>query len=160
MTGTLFAPDASLTVAQAIKLAAALHQLDYAGRVTLKNGAVNWYDTYVAYALDWDVIDAKYATYTYAQMNAEITRAEFVAILHGAMDSYKAINEVADNAIPDVKKGDEYAEEIYEFYRAGILGGNDSKGTFLPKDTINRAEMTAILIRMFDASVRKVFTLK
>ncbi len=159
MTGTLFAPDKSLTVAQAIKLAAALHQLDYAGRVTLKNGAVNWYDTYVAYAVDKGVIDAKYESYTYAQMNAEISRAEFVAIFHGAMDSYKAINTVADNAIPDVKMDHEYAAEIYEFYRAGILGGNDSKGTFLPEDTINRAEMTAILIRMFDASVRKTFTL-
>ena len=76
------------------------------------------------------------------------------------MDSYKAINEVADNAIPDVKMDHKYAAEIYEFYRAGILVGNNAKGTFLPEDTINRAEMSAILIRMFDASARKTITLK
>ena len=88
------------------------------------------------------------------------SRSVLKAIFHGAMESYKAINTVADNAIPDVKMGDKFAAEIYDFYRAGILGGNDSKGTFLPNDTINRAEMTAILVRMFDTSVRKSFALQ
>ena len=42
-------------------------------------------------------------------MNAPATRREFVHIFFQAMDSYKAINSVADNAIPDVKLGDTHA---------------------------------------------------
>ena len=44
-----------------------------------------------------------YANYTQAQMNAPVTRGEFVHIFHGAEEAYKTINTVADNAIPDVK---------------------------------------------------------
>ena len=61
-------------------------------------------------------------------MNAPVTRGEFVHIFHGAEEAYKAINTVADNAIPDVKATDKFAAEIYEFYRAGILTGSDAKG--------------------------------
>jgi hypothetical protein len=67
---------------------------------------------------------------------------------------------VADNAIPDVKMGDKYADEIYEFYRAGILTGNDAAGTFAPDSNIKRSEVAAILIRMFDVSARQSVTLK
>jgi len=48
---SLFCPDDSMTVAEAIKLAACLNQLYSDGEVTLENGTAAWYDTYVAYAL-------------------------------------------------------------------------------------------------------------
>lgn len=91
-------------------------------------------------------------------MNASATRREFVHIFFPAMDSYKAINSVADNAIPDVKLGDKCADEIYAFYRAGILTGSDKQGSFRPDSTIVRSEVAAILIRMYDASARAVHT--
>ena len=92
-------------------------------------------------------------------MNAAITRAEFVHIFHGAEEAYKAINTVADNAIPDVKATDKFAAEIYEFYRAGILTGSDAKGTFHVTSEIKRSEAAAILLRMFEASARKSITM-
>ena len=92
--------------------------------------------------------------YTAAHMNASITRAEFVHIFHGAEEAYKAINTVADNAIPDVKATDKFAAEIYEFYRAGILTGSDAKGTFHPASSIKRSEVATILLRMFETSAR------
>ena len=46
VTANEFKPNATLTVAQTIKLAAALHQLDRTGEVSLKNGGANWYDSY------------------------------------------------------------------------------------------------------------------
>ena len=150
-----FKPNATLTVAQTIKLAAALHQLDRTGEVSLKNGGANWYDSYVNYAVTNGIIEKDYANYTKAQMNAPVTRGEFVHIFHGAEEAYKAINTVADNAIPDVNTTDKFAPEIYEFYRAGILTGSDAKGTFHSASTIKRSEAAAILLRMFEASARK-----
>ena len=158
-SATTFRPDHTLTVAQAIKLAAALHQLENDGRVTLANGKTNWYDTYVAYAVKEGIIESKYQSYTQAQMNAPATRREFVHILHGALDDYAAINAIGDNAIPDVKTGDTYAAEIYDFYRAGILTGSNAKGTFHPESSIKRSEVAAILVRMYDESMRLEKTL-
>ena len=155
VTANEFKPNATLTVAQTIKLAAALHQLDRTGEVSLKNGGSNWYENYVNYAVTNGIIEKDYANYTKAQMNAPVTRGEFVHIFHGAEEAYKAINTVADNAIPDVKATDKFAPEIYEFYRAGILTGSDAKGTFHSASTIKRSEAAAILLRMFEASARK-----
>ena len=155
VTANEFKPNATLTVAQTIKLAAALHQLDRTGEVSLKNSGANWYDSYVNYAVVNGIIEKDYANYTKAQMNAPVTRGEFVHIFHGAEEAYKAINTVADNAIPDVKATDKFAAEIYEFYRAGILTGSDAKGTFHSASTIKRSEAAAILLRMFEASARK-----
>ena len=159
VTADKYQPDGSLTVAQTIKLAAALHEKLNRGYVTLENGTANWYDTYVDYAVNNGIIEAKYQSYTKAQMDAAITRNEFVHIFHGAMDDYKAINDVADNAIPDVKVTDAYADEIYDFYRAGILTGSDGAGTFNGKTTIKRSEVAAILVRMYDDSMRQKITL-
>ena len=159
VTATEFRPDSTLTVAQAIKLAAALHQLEHVGKVTLRNGSP-WYSSYVEYAVANDIIEKAYQNYTDAQMNAPVTRGEFVHIFHGAESAYTAINTVADNAIPDVKSTDKYAAEIYEFYRAGILTGSDAKGTFHSASSIKRSEVSAILVRMFDTASRQSITLK
>lgn len=157
VSATQFKPTSNLTVAQAIKLAAALHQMDNDGKVTLVNGTGNtWYSTYVNYAVAEEIIEAKYATYSLAQMNATITRNEFVHIFYGAMDNYKVINTVTANAIPDVKIGSTpNAEEIYTFYRAGILTGSNAQGTFYPNNNIKRSEVAAILIRMYDTAQRE-----
>lgn len=157
--GRRFSPDATLTVAQAIKLSAALHQLDRTGEVSLKNGAGNWYDSYVSYAIANGILEERYAGYSREQMNAPVTRAEFVHIFHGALEHYEQLNTVADNAIPDVKLGDAFAAEIYELYRAGILHGNDTAGTFRPESTIKRSEAAAILNRMYDKTARKTVSL-
>lgn len=155
-----FQPDSTLTVAQAIKLAAALYQMEHEGKVRLTNGETKWYDTYVSYAIANSIIEQSYASYTDAQMNAPVTRGEFVHIFHGAKDGYTAISTVADNAIPDVKTTDKYAAEIYELYRAGILTSSDAKGTFHAASTIKRSEAATILLRMYDSSARVPMTLK
>lgn len=146
-----FCPDDTMTVAEAIKLAACLNQLYTDGEVTLRNGTAAWYDTYVAYALEKGIIDGAYEDY-----NAAITRKEFVHIFHAAMpeSEYAAKNEVADGSIADVAMDSEYADEIYTLYRAGILTGG-SNGEFMGESTIKRSEVAAILTRMYDAEARK-----
>ena len=159
VTATEFKPDNQLTVAQAIKLAAALHQMQKTGSVTLTSGSPNWYDSYVAYAVNNGVIEKDYLNYTKAQMNAPATRGEFVHIFSGALLDATAINTVADNKIPDVKTTDKYGAEIYTFYRAGVTVGSDVAGTFHPASSIKRSEVAAILQRMFDTAARKSITL-
>ena len=149
-----------MTVAQAIKLASALHQMNHRGDVLLKNGYPSWYSTYVDYAIANGLIESAYGNYTAAQMNSAVTRAEFVHIFHAAADDLREMNTVADGAIPDVKTGNAFAAEIYDFYRAGILTGSDANGTFHPADSIKRSEVAAILIRMYDSSVRRSITLR
>lgn len=160
VTRTLYKPDDTLTVAQAIKLSAALHQmLNNNGKVTLRNGSPHWYSSYVSYAVDNGIIEKMYLDYTPAQMNTPVKRNEFVHIFYGAMSDYRQINTVADNKIPDVITTDTYALEIYTFYRAGILTGSDKNGTFYPTNDIKRSEVAAILSRMYDKTARKTVSL-
>ncbi len=162
VTATEFRPNETLTVAQAVKLASAYHEMNYTGDVTLENGSGNWYSSYVDYAVENGIIDRGYASKSTAEMNKAIDRSEFVSIFVKAMDegSLVGYNEVADNAIPDVKADDENAEAIYKFYRAGILTGSDGKGTFNPTSSIKRSEVAAILSRMYNENVRQAITLK
>ena len=159
VNATHFDPDGSLTVAQAIKLAAALHQRIGDGEVTLKNGRP-WYRSYLEYAVEHGVIEEAYLDYSDAALNAPVQRDEFAHILYGAANPYTAINEIASEAIPDVRRGDRYADEIYAFYRAGVLNGSDRNGTFHPASLIRRCEAAAILIRAFDESARMTVTLQ
>ena len=160
VTRTLYKPGDTLTVAQAIKLSAALHQmLNNNGKVTLRNGSPYWYSSYVSYAVDNGIIEKMYLDYTPAQMNASVKRNEFVHIFYGTMSDYRQINTVADNKIPDVITTDTYALEIYTFYRAGILTGSDKNGTFYPTNDIKRSEVAAILSRMYDKTARKTVSL-
>jgi len=154
---TIFDPEANLSVCEAIKLAACIHQLYNEGAVTLTNGSPAWYDSYVSYALKNGLI-----THTYDNYDAKITRTEYVSIFYRTMPAgeYSAINSVPDNSIPDVKTSDANAAAIYTFYRAGILNGSTANGDFKPSENIRRSEVAAIMTRMFKSEARISFTLR
>lgn len=158
-SATTFSPGLNMTIAEAVKLAACMHQLHYSDEVTLTNGAapLPWYQSYVDYAIAHGIISAT----DYPDFTVQITREEFVRIFYHALpkSKYSAINYVADGAIPDVPLNGNYADEIYTFYRAGILIGSDSFGTFRPTSKITRCEVAAILTRMFEESARQFITL-
>lgn len=162
MTATTYEPAANLTVAQAIKLSACMHQLWYDGKVTLKNGVYpyHWYDSYVLYAVQNGFIDAAYAALIPTEYDAPATRAEFVHLFYSALpeSQYAKKNAVPDGAIPDVKMSADFAAEIYAFYRAGILTGYED-GSFAPASPITRAEVATIMNRMLDSTARKSFTI-
>ena len=157
VTARYYMPDNTLTVAQAVKLAAALHQKQSVGFVTLQNGGAHWYDNYVNYAVVNGLIEAAYQSKSAEDMNKAVTRAEFVHILSKLLNA-GTINTV--NNIPDVKSGDAYADEIFAFYRAGILTGSDRLGTFHPESSLKRSEAAAILVRLYDATQRQYITLR
>lgn len=168
MSATLYEPNGSLTVAQAIKLAACMHQLYQDGSVSLQNGTDAWYSTYLDYALSQDILSEEYAVLSSAELNMPITRAEFVHIFYHALprSEYGQMNAVMTGAIPDVTEDALYSQEIYTFYRAGILTGDAADeaegvaaGRFRPGDSIKRSEVATIMNRMFDSTARKHFTL-
>ena len=155
---TMFYPNDNMTYAEAVKLACAMHQLYHDKKVTLTAGSSVWYSTYMSYALEKGIIESDLT----AVADEKITRSDFVKIFYAALPAseYAVINEVANNAIPDVSLSAKSAKEIYAFYRAGILVGSDHEGTFNPESNIIRSEVAAILTRMFDGSARKTITLR
>ena len=78
------------------------------------------------------------------------------AILAAALpaEAMGAINSVGDNAIPDVSSAHPNANAIYTFYRAGILTGTDTAGSFAPDLEINRAAAAVILTHLADPALR------
>lgn len=149
-----FRPNDNMTYAQAVKLAACMHQKYTEGAVTLVNGEP-WYQSYVDYAKDKGIIHKDY------DWSAAATRAGYVEIFANALpdEALKAKNSISDNAIPDVSLYHPQAAAIYKLYRAGILTGMDERGTFAPTQSIRRSEVSAILTRMMDESARKDLTL-
>ena len=150
----LFEPQAELTTAEAVAIAARLHRIYYAGKDDFTAGRT-WYESCVRYALDNGLINSRY------NILAAVTRGRFADILARALPE-RALSElgtVSDNAIPDVKAGDPYADAIYLLYRAGVLSGSDELGTFYPDSTVTRAEAAVIAARMTDPSRRQSLAL-
>lgn len=161
MTASTFEPSGTLTVAQCIKLAACMHQLYTYGAVTLSPGTGDtlWYRSYVDYALKNGIITQEFDNY-----DAIIDRGQFVYVFYNALpqSEYAIINDIAGGTIPDVAVTDIFAWEVYTFYRAGILAGYTNtpeyaEHAFAADTTITRAEVAAIMNRMFDAGARIKF---
>lgn len=155
MSVSTFEPNGTINYAQIIKLAATTHEYYETGKVTLENGSP-WYQTYADYAIENGIIDAEPSDY-----NATASRDYYIGVMYAAMpdSEYEQKNEVADNAVPDVQEGADYYDEIYAFYRAGMVTGVDESGTFNPKSEVKRSEVATLVARMFDESVRKTVTL-
>lgn len=153
---TYFDTDGNLTIAQTIVVACRLHDLYYNNNTTFE-AADPWYQSYVEYALKYGIITREYDSY-----NSAVSRAGFALILGAALPD-KALPEISsieDGAIPDVPAGSNYYDAVYRLYRAGVLTGNDTKGTFAPFSSITRGAAAAIIGRMADSSLRRQITLK
>lgn len=150
-----FAPDAELTIGEAVKLAACLHRIYHTGASDF-TASDPWYTVYAEYSLKNGIISSEYADY-----NAKATRSEFAKILANALpDEALAVkNTVEDNSIPDVPMSYTYAPAVYKLYRAGVLTGSDVSGRFLPNDGIKRAEVAAIAARMAVPAFRQTVKL-
>lgn len=151
---SVFDPYGEMTVAETITIAVRIHYIYYNGvPIYFDSGdSDNWYDSYVNFAYIKGITNVAYPNY-----NAAATRAQFAEILANSIDSIdlEAINLVDDGTIPDVNMDADYADAVYLLYRAGVLTGSDSNGTFYPNSTITRAEAAAIITRIVDPSLRK-----
>ena len=155
MDETTYAPDNNMTYAEAIKLAACMHQYYTTGSVSLAIAEPLWYTSYVDYAVAKGIIGSS----TDYDWNALATRAGYMAIFAKALpnEALPSINSVADGAIPDVPMTHPQAAAIYKLYRAGIVQGVDDNYNCNPDSNIKRSEVAAIITRMMDPSARKSF---
>ena len=142
-SGTLFSPDGNVTVAQGITMAVRLNALN-SGKEVPTNGTENWYDSYVAYAIDNGIIaDGDFDSYT-----RPIKRHEMAELIYDCMprDTFTAQNVVY--SIPDVSNAADYTNKLLVLYNAGIVMGSDGYGNFMPDTNIKRCECAAIINRV------------
>lgn len=147
----LFDTEGNVTIAETMTIAARLNSIYYTGEADFEQSEP-WYQVYADYCKANGIADpSKY------DLTVPATRAQFAEILANAMpdEAWESINAVADDAIPDVEVDDPYGAAVYKLYRAGILTGNDSKGTFSPDSNVRRCEVAAIVTRMAIVYLRK-----
>jgi hypothetical protein len=142
-TETAFAPNDSLTYAEAAQLAVRVYQQHTAGSTAPRDSSP-WYQGYVDYAKENGIIDRDY------DWDAPATRAGFINILAGALpaDALAAKRTIADGAIPDVPATHEFAGAVYTLFRAGVLRGVDANNNCSPDAGIRRSEAAALLTRI------------
>ncbi|MBQ2942641.1 MAG: trypsin-like peptidase domain-containing protein [Clostridia bacterium] len=142
-----FSPDANLTIAEAITIAVRMRSLYSTGKDFSAKVALNetWYDPYVNYAVQRGIIKENEYNYT-----AFAKRSDVASIFYAALprEAFSETLSIADNSIPDVRRSSFYAEAVYTLYRAGILTGSDSNGTFNPDSAIKRSEIATICVRI------------
>ncbi len=163
----LFDPGGDVTIAEAFAIAARVHAIlttgspDAADRYyeDHKNEEVYpepnrpWYRTYSQYA------ERNIRGFASLETTDLSVRRNFARLLAAAVgDGAAEINEVVPGAIPDLEEN-ALTAGIYRLYRAGILTGNDARGTFLPDTPIRRCEAAAIAARILDPALRRRFTL-
>ena len=150
--GENFGVDSDVTVAETVTLAARLHSI-YTGDNEQFEQGTPWYQAYVDYIASRNLVSL-----TGLDMSAPATRAQYATILSASFpdEALEPINQIADGYVPDVKMDAAYSNAIYRLYRAGILTGNDDKGTFSPDSNIMRSEVAAIISRMANEEKRIV----
>jgi len=153
--GGVFDPRGYITFAESVKMAAVVHNIYNGGDGYFTQGKI-WYQVYFDYAISAGIIESAATT---GNNNRNATRAEMASIFaHSVPDSeLQEINTV--NNLPDVQENSIYGEDIFKLFRAGVLTGDDSKGTFRPSDSIIRAEAAAIICRVVIPSERQTLNL-
>lgn len=159
-----FAPDADITLAEAITLAARLRSLYETGssetgpRLYGSDGGP-WYMGYVTYAQKTGIIAGEFK----GQYSKNATRAQMARILAHTLPAslFTPINSEAVTVgyasrsyIPDVTEYTPYQQDILTLYRWGILSGMDRIGSFHPAEDIQRSEVAAMITRLVRSDLR------
>jgi len=141
---TVFAPEANVTLAQAITVASRVCAIYNGEEIPAAEGA--WYQMYVDYAESkgfWKTSEDEEIDY-----NRPATRIEVAMLFSDALpeEYYTPKNNV--DIIPDMLDGTQGYDKLLRLYRAGVVLGNDDIGSFYPGNNIKRMEMSAIVNRV------------
>lgn len=141
---TMFEPNGNMTVAEAITIAARVHDAYNAKGTQFGTGSANWYDDYVAYAVTNGIIEEG----QFDDYNRPVKRWEMAVIFSKSVpESFLEARNSIDE-IPDVPETNSYYDSLALLYNAGVVMGNDEFGTFMPNNNIIRAEAAAIINRV------------
>ena len=159
-----FAPDADITLAEAITLAARLRSLyetgsSETGPSLYGSDGGPWYMGYVTYAQKTGIISTEFK----GQYGQNATRAQMAHIMAHTLPTshFTSINEetvaegyASQSYIRDVTEYTPYQQDILTLYRWGILSGTDRTGSFHPSEDIARSEVAAMLTRLVRSDLR------
>ena len=153
--GGRFAPGATLTVAEALKLAATMESRYKGDDFHLKSTTGSlWYQPAVDYCVASGIIRAgEFTDYTRPVTRREMARIFGSTTLARNLPTINSLDRVK-SAVPDIRSSSPGASEIYSLYAKGILSGVDDRLTFRPEATLTRAEMAALVSRMARAEQR------
>ena len=152
-SATKFDPQVNVTIAEVITMADKLHSYSTSGALSpsIQMEAEPWYTLFVHYAETKQIISTGEFSGEY---DRPATREELAHIFAHAIpdNGYQQINVVT--TLPDIDSSNKYYNDVIKLYNAGIISGNDYRGTFTPKANITRAEAAAIASRLALPSTR------
>ena len=156
-SATKFDPKGNVTIAEVITMADKLHSYSTSGSLSpsIQMEAEPWYTLFVRYAETKQIISTGEFSGEY---DRPATREELAHIFAHAIpdNGYQQINVVT--TLPDIDFSNKYYNDVIKLYNAGIISGNDYRGTFTPKANITRAEAAAIASRLALPSTRVQLT--
>lgn len=156
-SATKFDPKGNVTIAEVITMADKLHSYSTSGNLSpsIQMEAEPWYTLFVRYAETMQIISTGEFSGEY---DRPATREELAHIFAHAIpdNGYQQINVVTK--LPDIDSSNKYYNDVIKLYNAGIISGNDYRGTFTPKANITRAEAAAIASRLALPSTRVQLT--
>lgn len=146
-----FLPEGNVKLSEVIAMAVRLHHIYNGGSGEFTQGPL-WYSIYTKYALSNGIIKEG----DFLDFDRPATRAEMAYIFASAVPpaALKQINFVT--SIPDVNAATAYDEEIFLLYRAGVVTGYADR-SYQPLASISRSECAAIISRIANKGLRKVF---
>jgi len=150
---TTFVPDGTVTLAEAITVAARMNAI-YNGQTITQGTGNNWYQPYVEYATKKAIITSgQYNDYT-----ALATREQVALMFVRALPASWYTQKNLFLTIPDVPASSASFGAIQRLYNAGVVTGVDDKYNFKPADNIKRSELSAIINRvaLVDSRLRVV----
>ncbi len=143
VSATKYGTKNDLQIAQAVTLAARIYA-EANGEEAPSSKGSPWYKPAYDYCVEKGIIDP--ALLPMSRLTEKCTRFEMVEILDKAIPASRWDDSVkiADGYIPDLRLSDEHGELVYRWYRAGIVGG-DNTHRFNGGKLITRAEVAKIL---------------
>ncbi len=143
-----FAPEAPLTLAEAVKLAAVVHST-YAGDGDPfdQTAGEHWYDTYQEYAVQAGIL----YDWEFGELTQPATRLQMAYLFRRAIPQRELVKTPGDQQRSPADIDGElerYQRSVRDLYWYGVLQGADEAGNFYPDRTVTRAEAAAILVRL------------
>ncbi len=147
-----FDPDAPMTRAAFITV---ITRELYPDGVKNATGGSKWWSPYYNVALENGLLTE--SELDNGNLDKSMTREEMSMILVRSAEKKgeKTNNLVSESQIADYSTvGNYYKSYVKECFSLGLIGGTDSKGTFSPKGTLNRAAAATVIYRLINASQR------
>ena len=159
VSGSAYAPEGSVTIAELVTFAARLHALERGGTIPAAAAGEVWYQPYVRYLKAEKCLDGELD----GHYPDAATRAQMAGVLASALSTERCdernaeavtIGYASHRYITDVDDYTPYQSDILRLYKWGIVGGMDESGSFHPNDTLRRSEIAALVVRILEPSAR------